>query len=321
MNKFVLWNPTYPAPPKVTYETREEAERVAEIMAKRQPGDTFNICEIVGHRRAKVTIEMEGRPAPEPAPAKPEPLKPLPIGTRVEVIEVSPRDAYYPAHRGDVVGRTFVVEDEDMQPYGDDKTWYNGAARLEGDPNPRIGTRLYFYEVRVRVLPPVETAKTPELKVGDVARFNLPFNNVAHGRLVRITGKGQHGVYLGVYLDGGPIVRGKNWYGVSAGQLVPVALPYRDGDEVVYESEDGQVRRAKALTVPQVAGEPYAGRVMIQVIKHEARPKGAECGAWLPRIWFKLPVGLSRDSLNPVTGRVWRSSEFYSSAYYILKGI
>lgn len=73
MSKFwILWNPTAPMPPKVRFTTQAEAERVAEIMARRQPGDTFLILagDEALYRRLKVvkTETMEGRPTQTPEP-------------------------------------------------------------------------------------------------------------------------------------------------------------------------------------------------------------------------------------------------------------
>lgn len=42
---WVLWQPDYPMPPKVKYDSLEQARKVAESMAKKEPGKTFYVME------------------------------------------------------------------------------------------------------------------------------------------------------------------------------------------------------------------------------------------------------------------------------------
>lgn len=44
MNRFwLLWNPSHPSPPRVRFDNRAEALRVAEEMAKKNPGEEFYV--------------------------------------------------------------------------------------------------------------------------------------------------------------------------------------------------------------------------------------------------------------------------------------
>lgn len=44
---YVLWNPSSTKAPSVTYPTLADGRKVAETMAKRCPGETFNLCKLV----------------------------------------------------------------------------------------------------------------------------------------------------------------------------------------------------------------------------------------------------------------------------------
>jgi len=44
---YVLWNPASKIVPSVTYPTLAEGRRVAEIMARRSPDESFNLCKLV----------------------------------------------------------------------------------------------------------------------------------------------------------------------------------------------------------------------------------------------------------------------------------
>lgn len=45
---YILWNPKSNLAPKTTFSTRDEAIKVAYIMAGKNPGETFNVCKVVG---------------------------------------------------------------------------------------------------------------------------------------------------------------------------------------------------------------------------------------------------------------------------------
>ncbi len=46
--QYIVWNPKSNLPPKVTYNSRPEAIRVATAMAHRFPNESFAVCKIVG---------------------------------------------------------------------------------------------------------------------------------------------------------------------------------------------------------------------------------------------------------------------------------
>jgi hypothetical protein len=45
---YLLWSPEAYQAPKLTFESRPEAIRVAHIMANKNPAQTFYVCKIVG---------------------------------------------------------------------------------------------------------------------------------------------------------------------------------------------------------------------------------------------------------------------------------
>lgn len=47
VNAFTLWNPQSAFPPKRTYKTFKAAENVAEMMAKKNPNETFYVVGLV----------------------------------------------------------------------------------------------------------------------------------------------------------------------------------------------------------------------------------------------------------------------------------
>lgn len=49
---YILWNPNSELPPRVTFKTRAEAVEVAELMARRNPTETFCVMRAVGEARA-----------------------------------------------------------------------------------------------------------------------------------------------------------------------------------------------------------------------------------------------------------------------------
>lgn len=53
---YINWCPTYPQPPKKTYDTPEQAHKVAEEMAKKQPGDEFHVLECIGTYKAEKPV-------------------------------------------------------------------------------------------------------------------------------------------------------------------------------------------------------------------------------------------------------------------------
>ncbi len=53
---YINWCPTYPQPPRKTYDTPEQAHKVAEEMAKKQPGDEFHVLECIGTYKAEKPV-------------------------------------------------------------------------------------------------------------------------------------------------------------------------------------------------------------------------------------------------------------------------
>jgi len=43
--RYILWNPSAKTPPQKTHDSYEEAERIAKIMAERNPGNKFYIMK------------------------------------------------------------------------------------------------------------------------------------------------------------------------------------------------------------------------------------------------------------------------------------
>jgi hypothetical protein len=48
-NQFVIFNPTYPRPPRVWHVSRADAIRIAQSMARENPGETFYVMRAEGH--------------------------------------------------------------------------------------------------------------------------------------------------------------------------------------------------------------------------------------------------------------------------------
>jgi hypothetical protein len=54
---YTLWCPTFPTPPKKTYDSSEQAHAVAKSMATKQPGDEFHVMECVATYKAEKPVE------------------------------------------------------------------------------------------------------------------------------------------------------------------------------------------------------------------------------------------------------------------------
>jgi hypothetical protein len=62
LGNYIIWNPSYPHPPKTTYTTESQAFAVARKMAERFPGDLFIVCPL--------GLAFRVEPAPPPPSAE-----------------------------------------------------------------------------------------------------------------------------------------------------------------------------------------------------------------------------------------------------------
>ncbi len=56
--KYIIWGPASGLPPKMVFDTRQEAIKVAYKMAKQHIGERFAVCKIVGEAQA-VNVEYK----------------------------------------------------------------------------------------------------------------------------------------------------------------------------------------------------------------------------------------------------------------------
>lgn len=53
---YILWNPSYPTPPRVRFSSPDNAQECAEQMARRNPGEAFYVCEIKALVRCEISL-------------------------------------------------------------------------------------------------------------------------------------------------------------------------------------------------------------------------------------------------------------------------
>lgn len=53
---FIIWNPTHPYPPKVRFDSYEQAAKVAERMAEQNVGEEFYVLETVARATVKPAV-------------------------------------------------------------------------------------------------------------------------------------------------------------------------------------------------------------------------------------------------------------------------